>query len=188
MHSWTPAIFRVARGIGCSRHRGDSLLIRCWPFLYCYIVVFLFLPFFWWIKLCVSSTSKSSSADAEWDMGLVHPYVGLDWAGMGWDSTNEHLYLPQADICKLTQNKKYNIKLEAIQRWSAICRVWRWTLTYKKFILCIFSQGHDLYSHQKLNMYIMVLIWERLQTPTTTLTTPDATVQPLGRHIANEVN
>jgi len=37
----------------------------------------------------------------------------------------------------------------------------------------------------------MVLIWEWLQTPTTTTTTttpttPNATVQPLGRHIAND--
>jgi len=51
--------------------------------------------------------------------------------------------------------------------------------------LCVSSQGQDLYSHQKLNMY-MVLIWERLQSPTPTPTTPDATVQPLGRHIANQ--
>jgi len=35
-------------------------------------------------------------------------------------------------------------------------------------------------------LYIeVVLIWERLQTPTTTTTTPDTAVQPLGRHIAN---
>jgi len=27
-------------------------------------------------------------------------------------------------------------------------------LTYQKFLLCISSQGQDLYSHQKLNMYI----------------------------------
>jgi len=26
---------------------------------------------------------------------------------------------------------------EAIQRWSAICRVWPWTLTYQKFLLCV---------------------------------------------------
>ena len=45
-------------------------------------------------------------------------------------------------------------KLEAIQRWSAICRVWPWTLTYQKFLLCISSQGRDLYSHQKLNTYV----------------------------------
>jgi len=32
---------------------------------------------------------------------------------------------------------------------------------------------------------LLVLIWERLQTPTTA-TTPDATVQPLGRHITNK--
>jgi len=30
-------------------------------------------------------------------------------------------------------------KLEAIQTWSAICRVWSWTLTYQKFLLCISS-------------------------------------------------
>ena len=46
------------------------------------------------------------------------------------------------------------IILETIQRWLAICRMWPWTLTYQKFLLCISSQGQDLYSHQKLNMYI----------------------------------
>jgi len=49
------------------------------------------------------------------------------------------------------------------RRWSAIFRVWPWTLTYQKFLLCISGQGQNLYSHQKLNMYI----WERLQTLTT---------------------
>jgi len=34
-------------------------------------------------------------------------------------------------------------KLEAIQKWSAICRVWPWTLTHQKFFLCISSQGHS---------------------------------------------
>jgi len=29
--------------------------------------------------------------------------------------------------------------------------VWPWTLTYQKFLLCVSSQGQDLYSHQKLN-------------------------------------
>ena len=47
-----------------------------------------------------------------------------------------------------------NSKPEAIQRWSAICPVWPSTLTYQKFLLCISIQGQDLYSHQKLNMYI----------------------------------
>jgi len=38
-------------------------------------------------------------------------------------------------------------------------------------LLCVFSQGQDLYSHQKLNIvHSAVLMWERLQTP-------DATVQ-----------
>ena len=27
-------------------------------------------------------------------------------------------------------------------------------VTYQKFLLCISSQGQDLYSHRKLNMYI----------------------------------
>jgi len=44
------------------------------------------------------------------------------------------------------------VKLEAIQRWSV--RMWPWTLTYQKFLSCISSQGQDLYSHQKVNMYI----------------------------------
>jgi len=48
----------------------------------------------------------------------------------------------------------HTLKLEAIQRWSAICRMWRWTLTYQKFLLCVSSQSQDLYSHQKLHMHI----------------------------------
>jgi len=36
----------------------------------------------------------------------------------------------------------------------AICRVWPWTLTYQKFLLCISIQGQVLYLHQKVNMYI----------------------------------
>ena len=53
-----------------------------------------------------------------------------------------------------TVNSKLVTKLEAIQRWPAICRMWPWTLTYQKFLLCVSSQVQDLYSHQKLNMYI----------------------------------
>jgi len=34
----------------------------------------------------------------------------------------------------------------------------RVTLNYQQFLLCISSQGQDLYSHQKLNMYILVVI------------------------------
>jgi len=45
-------------------------------------------------------------------------------------------------------------QLEAIQRWSAICHALPWTLTYQKFLLCISSHSQNLYSHQKLNMYI----------------------------------
>jgi len=41
------------------------------------------------------------------------------------------------------------LQLEAIQRLSATLRV-----TYQKLLLCISSQGQDLYPHQKLNMYI----------------------------------
>ena len=40
-------------------------------------------------------------------------------------------------------------KLEATRRWSAICREWPWTLTYQKFLLCVSSQGQDLYSYQQ---------------------------------------
>jgi len=61
--------------------------------------------------------------------------------------------------CNLKSNKvltakQQKSKLEATQRWSAICRVWPSTLTYQKFLLCISSQGQDLYSYQKLNMYV----------------------------------
>jgi len=56
--------------------------------------------------------------------------------------------LKQTDI-KLTH---FNYKqLEAIQRWSAICRVWPWTLTYQKSCRAL---PWDTYSHQKWNMYI----------------------------------
>jgi len=41
----------------------------------------------------------------------------------------------------------YYLKLDAIQRWSAICRVWPWTLTYQKVLLCFSSQGKALYAH-----------------------------------------
>ena len=73
-------------------------------------------------------------------------------------------------------------KLEAIQRWLAICHMWPWTTTHQKFLLCISGQG--LYSHQKLNKNIYWFSSEsgyrrrrrrQRQTP----------VQPLGRHIAN---
>jgi len=64
------------------------------------------------------------------------------------------------------------------------------TSTYQKFLLCISSQGQDLYSNQKLDMYIYWFSSEsgyrrqcRLQMPTTM---PDTTVQPLGQHIANQ--
>ena len=42
---------------------------------------------------------------------------------------------------------QHSYQLEAIQRWSAICCVWPWTLTYQKLLLCVSSQGQDLYSH-----------------------------------------
>jgi len=64
---------------------------------------------------------------------------------------------------------KIEIKLlETTQRWSVICRV---------FLLCISSQGQDLYSHQKLNMYIYWFSSEigyrrRRRRPTTPDTTP----------------
>jgi len=86
-------------------------------------------------------------------------------------------------------------KLEAIQRWSAICRVWPGTLTYQKFLLCVSSQGQEprpILTPKIEHVHLLVLIWERLQTPTTTTmmtttpTMPDAIVQPLGRHIANK--
>jgi len=37
------------------------------------------------------------------------------------------------------------VEVEAIQSWSAICRVWPWTLTYQTFLLFISSQGQDMY-------------------------------------------
>ena len=39
--------------------------------------------------------------------------------------------------------QKHDQSLEAIQRLLAICRMWPWTLTYQKFLLCISSQGQN---------------------------------------------
>ena len=67
----------------------------------------------------------------------------------------------------------------------------RVTLNYdlpKIPFVCFYSQlGQDLYSHQKLNMYVYWFSSESGYTRRrrAMTTTPDATVQPLGRHIAN---
>ena len=45
-------------------------------------------------------------------------------------------------------------RLEAIQRWSGDMSRVTLNSDLSKFLLCISSQGQDLYSHQKLNMYI----------------------------------
>jgi len=29
------------------------------------------------------------------------------------------------------------VQLEAVQRWSAICCMWPWTMNYQKFLLCL---------------------------------------------------
>jgi len=83
-------------------------------------------------------------------------------------------------------------KLEAIQRWSVIYRVWPRILTYQKFLLCVSSQGQDLYSYQKLNMYIYWFSSESgyRRRRRRRATTPDTTVhvQPLARHIANKTS
>jgi len=75
---------------------------------------------------------------------------------MMYTATNESIQpmsMYEAPVLS-TEYAHVTIKLEAIQRWSAICRMWPWTLTYQKFLLCVSSQSQDLYSHQKLNMYI----------------------------------
>ena len=83
------------------------------------------------------------------------------------------------------------LQLEAIQRWSAIMS--RVTLNFDlpKIPFVHFSPGsRPIFTPKNKHVHLLVLIWERLQTPTTTMTTttttPDATVQPLGRHIANK--
>jgi len=78
------------------------------------------------------------------------------WA-LSWHArthTHTHTHIHTHTHCWPCQPSNPYTKLEAIQRWSTICRVWPWTLTYQKFPLCISSQGQDLYSHQKWNMYI----------------------------------
>ena len=55
-------------------------------------------------------------------------------------------------------------------------------VTYQKFLLCISSQVKT-----KKIRHVLVLIWEQLQRPTMMTTTLDTTVQPLGRHITNNI-
>jgi len=51
---------------------------------------------------------------------------------------------------KYTLKTNHTSVAKTTQRWSAICQsVCPWTLTYQKFLLCISSQGQDLYSHTK---------------------------------------
>jgi len=64
------------------------------------------------------------------------------------DSPRNSVSVIAVKLIQSTTSTSYK-QLEAIQRWSAICRVWPWTLTYQKFLLCISSQGQDLYTHTK---------------------------------------
>jgi len=74
-------------------------------------------------------------------------------------------------------------QLEAIQRWSAICRVWPWTIKNSFYAFLAWVKAYTHMPKIK-HAHLLVLIWERLQTTTTTTTTtPDTRVQPLGRHI-----
>jgi len=61
-------------------------------------------------------------------------------------------------------------------------------MTYQKFFCALLARVKT-YTHTKnKHVHLLVLIWEQLQMPpltTMTPTTPDATVQPLGWHIAN---
>ena len=59
--------------------------------------------------------------------------------------TENHELLVSKDNLQ-RESHSQNMKLEAIQRWSAICLVWPWTLTYQKLLLCVFSQGQDLHT------------------------------------------
>jgi len=69
--------------------------------------------------------------------------------------------------------------VEAIQRLSATCRMWPWTLTYQKIPLCVSSQGQHLYSYQKLNMYIY---WFSSESGYRRLDDDDADANNAGRH------
>jgi len=83
------------------------------------------------------------------------------------------------------------IKLEAIQRWTAICHV-----TYQKFLLCVSSEGQDLYSvlTPKVKHVSLTFSGSHLRAVTDADDDDDhnavayTTVLPLhiGRHIANK--
>jgi len=53
------------------------------------------------------------------------------------------------------------------------------SLTYQKFLLCFSSYGHDLWSHQKLNMYIT---GSHLRAVTDADDDDDADADNAGRH------
>ena len=80
-------------------------------------------------------------------------------------------------------------QLEAIQRWSGdmLCVTLNFDLSKIPFVhVC--TGSIPILKPKIKHVHLLVLIWERLQTPTTTTTTtPDTTVQPLGRHIANQL-
>ena len=113
---------------------------------------------------------------------INHPYLLIHWLhictgtnmytcatcnGYRIHATSTNKWLPSLWTCYLyiTTFLVYPLLTTRSQRWSVICCVWPWTMTYQKFLLWISSQGQDLYLHQKLNMCILlVLIWEQLQT------------------------
>ena len=90
-----------------------------------------------------------------------------------------NIHRPDQSTTGCYGNIVYKTNVEA-----KLCRILQLALTYQIFLLCIYSYARPILTSKIRHVHLLVLIWERLQMPTTT-TTPDATVQSLGRHIAN---
>ena len=85
------------------------------------------------------------SCDIEFYSFFLHPLRGY----VCFQTCVTNIHRPDQSTTGCYGNIVYKTKVEAKS-----CIILQLTLTYQKFLLCVSSQGKDLYSHQKFNMYI----------------------------------
>jgi len=84
----------------------------------------------------------------DWNMeDLLNAEVHHSMVARGRHTSSPVSTLPTQKHAASCRNR-LQIQLEATHRWSAICRVWPWTLTYQKF-LCAFLARVKTYTHTK---------------------------------------